>query len=54
MLDRKIIRNNCSERFKKMIQAGLVKEVQKYEKYAKNNSISKAIGYQEILVFIIV
>ena len=52
MLDRKIIRNNCSERFKKMIQAGLVKEVQKYEKYAKNSRISKAIGYQEILSYL--
>ena len=35
-----------------MINAGLVEEVQKYEKYAKNNSISKAIGYQEILSYL--
>ena len=52
MPDRKVLRNNCAERFKKMIQNGLIEEVYKYQKYVNNNSISKAIGYQEILAYL--
>ncbi len=52
MPKKEIIKENCQIRFEKMIQKGLISEIENNKNNVKNCNIVNAIGYKEILNFL--